>query len=157
MDLTKHTLLYDGILTMKLGKTKTVDLHVLLLEDCVMLLQKQDDKYLLKYHMTNSLGVSAANQANMGKACFAPIIKVSNLLIRPNATGEFQLGQCSSKSLHYFPIPQGYLVHFALAIVFSNAHDFSLPDKRSFYLLNNSPNGPQFYELATQSSTDRSQ
>ncbi|TRY71714.1 hypothetical protein TCAL_16215, partial [Tigriopus californicus] len=117
VDLTQHTLLYDGVLTMKLGqkpKTKTVDLHVLLLEDCVMLLQKQDDKYLLKYHMTNSLAMTAANQSNMGKTCFAPIIKVSNLLIRPNAT-----------------------------------------DKRSFYLLNNSPNGPQFYELATQSSTDR--
>ncbi|XP_059087726.1 uncharacterized protein LOC131884098 isoform X3 [Tigriopus californicus] len=119
VDLTQHTLLYDGVLTMKLGqkpKTKTVDLHVLLLEDCVMLLQKQDDKYLLKYHMTNSLAMTAANQSNMGKTCFAPIIKVSNLLIRPNAT-----------------------------------------DKRSFYLLNNSPNGPQFYELATQSSTDRAQ
>ena len=36
---------------MKLGETKrfkTIDLHVLLLEDCIMLLQRQDDKYLLK-------------------------------------------------------------------------------------------------------------
>ena len=44
VDLTKHRLIYDGPLTLKLGDTrrfKTVDLHVLLLEDCIMLLQKQ--------------------------------------------------------------------------------------------------------------------
>jgi Rho guanine nucleotide exchange factor 11 len=55
LDLTKHRLIYDGPLTMKLGDTKrfkTIDLHVVLLEDCIMLLQKQDDKYLLKFHTT---------------------------------------------------------------------------------------------------------
>ena len=51
LDLREHRLIYDGQLTMKLGETKrfkTIDLHVLLLEDCIMLLQRQDDKYLLK-------------------------------------------------------------------------------------------------------------
>ena len=51
LDLRDHRLIYDGQLTMKLGETKrfkTIDLHVLLLEDCIMLLQRQDDKYLLK-------------------------------------------------------------------------------------------------------------
>ena len=42
LDLTNHTMVYDGGLTMKLGDTKRVKaLHVLLLEDCMMLLQKQ--------------------------------------------------------------------------------------------------------------------
>ena len=42
VDLTQHKLIYDGTLTMKLGDTKRVKaLHVLLLEDCMMLLQKQ--------------------------------------------------------------------------------------------------------------------
>ena len=42
LDLTHHSMLHDGGLTMKLGDTKRVKaLHVLLLEDCLMLLQKQ--------------------------------------------------------------------------------------------------------------------
>ena len=42
LDLTSHSMVYDGGLTMKLGDTKRVKaLHVLLLEDCMMLLQKQ--------------------------------------------------------------------------------------------------------------------
>ena len=42
LDLTTHSMVYDGNLTMKLGDTKRVKaLHVLLLEDCMMLLQKQ--------------------------------------------------------------------------------------------------------------------
>lgn len=50
---------------------KDVVLHVVLLEECILLLQKQDDKYVLKFvHNTNS-----------------PIIKISNALVRPVATG----------------------------------------------------------------------
>lgn len=42
LDLTHHAMVYDGGLTMKLGDSKRVKaLHVLLLEDCMMLLQKQ--------------------------------------------------------------------------------------------------------------------
>lgn len=44
LDLTRYRLIYDGPMTLKLGDTrrfKTVDLHVLLLENCLMLLQKQ--------------------------------------------------------------------------------------------------------------------
>lgn len=42
LDLTHHMMIHDGNLTMKLGDTKRVKaLHVLLLEDCMMLLQKQ--------------------------------------------------------------------------------------------------------------------
>jgi hypothetical protein len=47
-------LIYDGLLTLNLGgenkRTKNIELHVLLLEECVMFLQKQDEKFLLKFH-----------------------------------------------------------------------------------------------------------
>ena len=47
-------MIYDGQLTLNLGgetrRSKNIDLYVLLLEDCVMFLQKQDEKYLLKFH-----------------------------------------------------------------------------------------------------------
>ena len=46
VDLTRFRLLYDGVLTLHLGGSesrgkKNIELHVLLLEDCVMFLQKQ--------------------------------------------------------------------------------------------------------------------
>ena len=43
MDLTKYKLLHEGTLTLILGekRTKKVDLHVLLLEDSIIFLQKQ--------------------------------------------------------------------------------------------------------------------
>lgn len=60
LDLTRHSLLYDGPLSMKLGDSKRVKaLHVVLLQDCMMLLQKQGDKFLLKFHSS-----SASSQAS---------------------------------------------------------------------------------------------
>ena len=73
---------------MKLGDTKrfkTIDLHVVLLEDCIMLLQKQDDKYLLKFH-TTTFGTTGAPQGQ--KFCHSPVIKFSTMLVRPVATGK---------------------------------------------------------------------
>merc|ERR1719192_1645167 len=101
---------------MKLGDTKrfkTIDLHVVLLEDCIMLLQKQDDKYLLKFH-TTTFGTTGAPQGQ--KFCHSPVIKFSTMLVRPVAT-----------------------------------------DKRAFYLLNTTQNGPQIYELVASSTADRTQ
>ena len=89
LDLTKHRLIYDGPLTMKLGDTKrfkTIDLHVLLVEDCIMLLQKQDDKYLLKFH-TSTFGTTAVGTQGH-KFCHSPVIKFATMLVRPVATGK---------------------------------------------------------------------
>jgi hypothetical protein len=117
LNLTEHRLIYDGILTMKIGDTRkirTIELHVVLLEDCIMLLQKQDDKYVLKFHTsTAGPGIGAASS---GKFNHSPVIKFSTLLVRPVAT-----------------------------------------DKRAFYLLNTTQNGPQIYELVANSTADRSQ
>ena len=62
LELTRHSLIFEGPLVMKLGDSKRVkSLHVLLLEDCMMLLQKQGDKFLLKFHS------SSTSQAASGK------------------------------------------------------------------------------------------
>ena len=77
---------------MKLGDTKrfkTIDLHVVLLEDCIMLLQKQDDKYLLKFHTTTFSNAAVGSQGN--KLCHSPVIKFSTMLVRPVATGKKKL------------------------------------------------------------------
>jgi len=100
LDLTRHRLIHDGPLSWKLGDTrriKTVDLHVVLLEDCIMLLQKQDDKYLLKFHTSSAATNAAAATSGSGglvgglggsKFVHSPIIKFSTMLVRPVATGE---------------------------------------------------------------------
>ncbi|XP_023037752.1 uncharacterized protein LOC6640155 isoform X4 [Drosophila willistoni] len=46
LDLTQHRLIHDGNLTMK--KNPSILLHGLLFENMIVLLTKQDDKYLLK-------------------------------------------------------------------------------------------------------------
>ncbi len=92
IDLTKYRLIYDGPLTLKLGDTKrfkTIDLHVVLLEDCIMLLQKLDDKYLLKFHTSSAANASVGSQGH--KFCHSPVIKFSAMLVRPVATGNFQI------------------------------------------------------------------
>lgn len=85
LDLTNHSLIHDGSLTMKLGDTKRVkSLHVVLLEDCMMLLQKQGEKYLLKFH-SSSAG-QAPGKEDSRRLFHSPIIKFSTMLVRPVAT-----------------------------------------------------------------------
>lgn len=59
----------------------TPDLHVLLLEDLLVLLQKQDEKLVLKCHSKTALGSSDNKQT------FSPVLKLNSVLIRSVATG----------------------------------------------------------------------
>ena len=124
MDLTKHRLIYDGPLTMKLGDTKrfkTIDLHVVLLEDCIMLLQKQDDKYLLKFH-TTTFGTTGAPQGQ--KFCHSPVIKFSTMLVRPVATGIYAIFIYYSNNFHsFFPTRKSLYIKVKL---FEKKHVMSL-------------------------------
>uniref|UniRef100_A0A1B6C0U4 Rho guanine nucleotide exchange factor 12 n=1 Tax=Clastoptera arizonana TaxID=38151 RepID=A0A1B6C0U4_9HEMI len=70
LDLTKHRLIHEGALNWRIAnRPKPVDLHVLLMEDVIILLQKQDEKFVLKFYSTT----------------FSPVIKVSTVLVRNNA------------------------------------------------------------------------
>ena len=62
---------------------KNVDLHVVLLEEYILLLQKQDDKYVLKFHSINYL-----NSKDDSKSTHSPIIKIATVLVRYVATGK---------------------------------------------------------------------
>lgn len=81
-DITKRRLIYEGPLQCKIVKLKPVDLHVVLLDDTIFLLNRQDDKYQLKFINTNT------NQAN---SVLSPIVKVSAVLVRHNATDKNSL------------------------------------------------------------------
>ncbi|XP_078589866.1 rho guanine nucleotide exchange factor 12-like isoform X20 [Branchiostoma floridae x Branchiostoma japonicum] len=82
LDLPSKTLLHDGALTWRLGRTRLIDLHMLLLEDCLVLMQKEDDnRYVLKCQST--MLVSGKEDT---KTTHSPIIKLNNLLTRNVAT-----------------------------------------------------------------------
>ncbi|NXU52088.1 ARHGB factor, partial [Turnix velox] len=80
LDLTSRRMIHEGPLTWRISKDKTVDLHVLLLEDLLVLLQKQDEKLVLKCHSKTALGSSDNKQT------FSPILKLTSVLIRSVAT-----------------------------------------------------------------------
>lgn len=83
LDLTKRKVIYQGSLSWRIAnKTKLVELHVLLLEDIIILLQKVHEKYLLQFFNTNS-------GTNERGHVFSPVIRMSTVLVRPNAVGKF--------------------------------------------------------------------
>ncbi|XP_077985654.1 rho guanine nucleotide exchange factor 11-like isoform X3 [Glandiceps talaboti] len=81
IDFMARKLLHDGPLTWRLGRAKSIDLHVLLLEDLLVLLQKDDNRYVLKFHSTTTQMMSEQK-----KNTHSPIVKLSNLLCRNVAT-----------------------------------------------------------------------
>ncbi|XP_038164664.1 rho guanine nucleotide exchange factor 12-like [Cyprinodon tularosa] len=80
LDLTKREMVHEGPLTWKVNKDKTIELYTLLLKDIMVLLQKQDERLVLKFHGKNMSSVQDA------KHSFSPIIKLSTVLVRPVAT-----------------------------------------------------------------------
>lgn len=56
------------------------ELYTLLLEDILVLLQKQDERLVLKFHGKNP--TAAADTKNI----FSPVIKLNTVLVRPVAT-----------------------------------------------------------------------
>ncbi|KAK7081943.1 RhoGEF domain [Halocaridina rubra] len=88
LDLTKHKLIYEGPLIWRIAKgQKNIDLHVLLLDEFIVLLQKADDKYILKNHSINkSLG------KDDNKLTHSPIIKYGpSMLFRAVATDKISV------------------------------------------------------------------
>ncbi|KAK0152584.1 Rho guanine nucleotide exchange factor 12 [Merluccius polli] len=80
VDLTKRTFVHEGPLSWKVNKDKTIELYTLLLEDILVLLQKQDERLILKCHSKNLAGSADT------KHIFSPIIKLNTVLVRSVAT-----------------------------------------------------------------------
>ncbi|XP_059207320.1 rho guanine nucleotide exchange factor 12-like isoform X2 [Centropristis striata] len=80
LDLTKRKMVHEGPLSWKVNKDKTIELYTILLEDILVLLQKQDERLVLKFHGKNP--ASAADT----KHIFSPVIKLNTVLVRPVAT-----------------------------------------------------------------------
>nr|XP_008162754.1 rho guanine nucleotide exchange factor 12 isoform X3 [Chrysemys picta bellii] len=80
LDLTKKKMIHEGPLTWKVNRDKTIDLYTLLLEDILVLLQKQDDKLVLRCHSKILASTSDS------KHTFSPVIKLNTVLVRQVAT-----------------------------------------------------------------------
>ncbi|XP_062392109.1 rho guanine nucleotide exchange factor 12 isoform X3 [Sardina pilchardus] len=80
LDLTKRKLVHEGPLSWKVNKDKTIELYTLLLEDILVLLQRQDERLILKCHSKNLAGTADT------KHIFSPIIKLNTVLVRSVAT-----------------------------------------------------------------------
>lgn len=72
VDLTQHTLRNEGELTLRNDSSKRINVLALMLEDCLVLLQREGEKFLLK-------PFPHPNQP------LSPLIKWDRVLFRPNA------------------------------------------------------------------------
>ncbi|XP_071068482.1 rho guanine nucleotide exchange factor 12 isoform X6 [Dasypus novemcinctus] len=80
LDLTKRKMIHEGPLVWKVNRDKSIDLYTLLLEDILVLLQKQDDRLVLRCH--SKILASTADS----KHTFSPVIKLNTVLVRQVAT-----------------------------------------------------------------------
>ncbi|XP_065581699.1 rho guanine nucleotide exchange factor 12-like [Artemia franciscana] len=77
-DLTRRRLVHEGPLTWRCKDKRPIGLHVLVLEVSIVLLQKNDNKYVLKYHTVSSTSGSEPVRCS-------PIIKYTSILLKPDA------------------------------------------------------------------------
>lgn len=76
--MTKFKLIHDGPALLVRNNKTSIQVHLVYVEGILFLFHKESDKYVLKYFQ------SSAN-ANIP---LTPIIKLSHLIVRPNAAGE---------------------------------------------------------------------
>lgn len=76
LDLTKFKLVLEGDMQFRRPNKAIVPVHILLLDEAVIILHRENDRYSLKFFQSGS---QAQPQP------FSPIIKMSTLLVRPNA------------------------------------------------------------------------
>ncbi|XP_027725627.1 rho guanine nucleotide exchange factor 1-like, partial [Vombatus ursinus] len=86
LDITKKKLVHEGPLTWRVTKDKAVEVHVLLLDDLLLLLQRQDERLLLKSHSRT------LTPTPDGKTMLRPVLRLTSAMTREVATGELGLG-----------------------------------------------------------------
>jgi len=68
------------MLTWRLSRAKEIEVHVVLLEDAIVLLQRQDEKLVLRFQTKEDRSVTHCPHS--------PIIQLSTMLTRGVANGE---------------------------------------------------------------------
>ncbi|XP_050195166.1 rho guanine nucleotide exchange factor 1, partial [Myiozetetes cayanensis] len=79
-DITKRTLVHEGPLTWRVTRDKAVEVQVLLLDDLLVLLQRQEERLVLRWHSR------ALAPAPDGKQTLSPVIRLRSAMTREVAT-----------------------------------------------------------------------
>ena len=98
---------------------RLIELQVLLLEDILVLLQRVDDRLVLKCQSTNQQSIG-----NDYKYTHSPVLKLQNLLARNVATGLWTLSV--SVSVHLQQLACGQFLSLSLCVCLSICSSFSL-------------------------------
>ncbi|XP_036263962.1 rho guanine nucleotide exchange factor 1 isoform X4 [Pipistrellus kuhlii] len=80
LDITKKKLVHEGPLTWRVTRDKAVEVHVLLLDDLLLLLQRQDERLLLKSHSRT------LTPTPDGKTMLRPVLRLTSAMTREVAT-----------------------------------------------------------------------
>jgi len=78
LDLLRHRLLKDGKMTWRLGGGKQVEVHVALFADIIVLMQRQEERLVLRSH-----------NVGLAKIDHGPVIKLQELIVKPYAAGMY--------------------------------------------------------------------
>lgn len=100
-----------------------------------MLLQKQDDKMVLKCHSKSTIAVQE------GKQMLSPIIKLDSVFLREVATGELLQVSCCPAGAGPLSSP--------------SSSPPAPSDRKAFYVIFTWDSGAQIYELVAQSVGER--
>ncbi|KAF5304968.1 hypothetical protein FQR65_LT18831, partial [Abscondita terminalis] len=81
LDLTRYNLIHEGTMHLRRPNKQPVGLHIVLLEQAVILLQRDAERYVLKFFQAGT----------PTQQPLAPIIRTSTLLVRANAASKSSL------------------------------------------------------------------
>lgn len=98
LNLSDHVLLHDGLFLWRIRRDRVIPIHVVLLDSLLLLLQKQDDKLVLRCEHTVT---SIAGKEDRRKLAYSPIIRLTNVLVRPVATGEMTSLKVGDAVIHW--------------------------------------------------------
>ncbi|XP_069044627.1 rho guanine nucleotide exchange factor 11 isoform X3 [Lepisosteus oculatus] len=102
LDLTTKRMIHEGPLTWRVSKDKALEIQALLLEDILVLLQRVDDRLILRCPSRNLGGGN-----NDVKMSFSPIVSLDSLLVRSVATDNKALYVISTSERQIYELVAG--------------------------------------------------
>ncbi|CAH2318822.1 rho guanine nucleotide exchange factor 1 isoform X4 [Pelobates cultripes] len=148
IDISKKNLIYEGSLLWRVSKDKAIDVHVLLLDDMLMLLQKQDERLVLKCQSRTIMPTPD------GKLMLIPIIKLDSAMAREVATDNkafFVIFKWDGKGQIYelvAPTVSEKKIWFSLIKETTGSLDFCAPSRSGLRSGNSSgmiPQSPSYF------------
>ncbi|KAM9834921.1 rho guanine nucleotide exchange factor 11 isoform 1-T1 [Syngnathus typhle] len=104
LDLSTKKMIHEGPLLWKVSRDKQLDIHALLLSDCLLLLQRGPDERLLLRHPSRWLGGGGGGGGGGGDS---PLVNLDSLLVRSVATDNKALYVISTAESQIYELVAG--------------------------------------------------